>query len=589
MICPKCGTQLNDGAAFCPKCGNRIENNTTNNVPNQPMENNVAVRAVVTETAKEKHSTWKTVLITVLATIVAGFTGLMILGSKSTVPETKEVSTSEGSVVAEPEGDSNAPEVSDLQALNELLGYIDQAEEVVQKYNNDYEALKEEENLEIEVLYRNRADIIQATYSELEVIRDNMVQIKDLDPTVKEAGTEYFNMIISSRKSWYEVLDFMTNYYKLYYNIFVYRPQESDSSDVVDYYNSLYSWYQSAMEGIDAIESYPTCVETEWERYKEVVGLNKSIVQKEYIACELNDWLRHYSAKYMSGRYEIAEENAYNEIVSCIEGEIDFARNQQTISSNLAEEIHGYADMDEDARSNYEFKYNRANKIILNYEAVDTIYPSLFNTYDAFVIFKTGCISGTRKIVIEAEIPGFTQKYKQSFNLDASYKTIYIKPAALTGDLDLSSAKDAQINISIFEGDGITLIDSKTFPVTIKSRNDFEWTSTEFGDATQDNILCFLTPESSSISELKRTAIDELYAMTSGKMEIFPGYQTLSSDPNSYLSNPYAITYLQAAGIMRALNEVGVRYNLDGFSISGSNQHILLPKEVLEKKKWIVY
>lgn len=392
-------------------------------------------------------------------------------------------------------------------------------------------------------------------------------------------------MIISSKKSWYEVLDFMANYYTLYYDIFEYRPQESDySGDVEKYYKSLYSWYQSAMEGIATIESYPTCVETEWEHYQEIIGLNESIVQKEDYACGLNDWLRHYSAKYMSGRYEIAEENAYHEMINCMKGEIDFAKNQQAIASNLAEEIHSYANMDEDARSNYEFEYNHTNKITLNYEAVDTIYPSLFSTYDAFVILKTGCISGTRKIVIEAEIPGFTQKYKQSFNLDASYKTIYIKPAALTGDLDLSSAKDAQINISIYEGDGTTLIDSKTFPVTIKSRNDFEWTSTEFGDATQDNILCFLTPESNAITELKRTAIDELYGMTGGKMEIFPGYQLLSSDPDDYLSNSYAITYLQAAGIMRALNEMGVRYNLDGFSISGSSQHILLPEEVLEKR-----
>lgn len=29
MFCPKCGNQLNDGAAFCPKCGERITDNTS--------------------------------------------------------------------------------------------------------------------------------------------------------------------------------------------------------------------------------------------------------------------------------------------------------------------------------------------------------------------------------------------------------------------------------------------------------------------------------------------------------------------------------------------------------------------------------
>lgn len=35
---------------------------------------------------------------------------------------------------------------------------------------------------------------------------------------------------------------------------------------------------------------------------------------------------------------------------------------------------------------------------------------------------------------------------------------------------------------------------------------------------------------------------------------------------------------------MRAMYDMGVRYNMDGFSISGSNQHILFPTEVLEKQ-----
>ena len=56
------------------------------------------------------------------------------------------------------------------------------------------------------------------------------------------------------------------------------------------------------------------------------------------------------------------------------------------------------------------------------------------------------------------------------------------------------------------------------------------------------------------------------------------GYQ------NTRWNNHYVGTYVQVAGIMRALYETGVRYNMDPFSISGSNQHILFPEDVLEQK-----
>ena len=100
-------------------------------------------------------------------------------------------------------------------------------------------------------------------------------------------------------------------------------------------------------------------------------------------------------------------------------------RRQRSISSSLAEEIHAYAELGEKERDGYEFENNRSGKIFIGddaFEAVDTIYPSLYHTYDAFLIIKTGCVSGTRKIVVEAEIPGFTQKYKESFTLDATYR-----------------------------------------------------------------------------------------------------------------------------------------------------------------------
>lgn len=81
------------------------------------------------------------------------------------------------------------------------------------------------------------------------------------------------------------------------------------------------------------------------------------------------------------------------------------------------------------------------------------------------------------------------------------------------------------------------------------------------------------------MAELKRQAIDEIANITGNRMEAFVGYQEAVSGWNHY-----GITYVQAAGLMSALYKMGVRYNMNPFSISGSNQHILFPEDVIAQK-----
>ena len=575
MICPKCGTQLNDGAAFCPKCGNRVENSTTNNVPNQPMANNLAGHAVVTETTKEKHSTWKTVLIAILATIVVGFVGLIILGSKSTNSETEDVSTSERSIEAWAEEDSNAPKESDPEAVKELLGYIDRVEELYSEAVNDVNALNEDNENDIEK-YKKQVVVLENLLTDMSDLQRQMNEISGIDKKLENAKKEYFNMQYDSAKAYYEMHIFYADYFDLYYNNLIYRPQEDEYDSAVEYFYGLNEWYEVVKEGYMAIESCPFCLESKWEKYGEILDLNASIIQKIYLAVQSGDNLRYQSARNMSNRYNIVEELQFDGFFNSFSGEVNHIQRQKNIASKLAEEMHAYAEMGEEERSVYEFEYIRTGKIGLDYEALDIIYPALYNTYDAFVIIKTGCASGSRKILVEAEIPGLTQNYKESFTLDSAYQEIYIKPPALTGALDLSSAKEAQMQVTISEQDG-TLIEAKTFPVTIKSKFDVEWYTNEFGVATKDNMLCFLTPESTAMAELKRQAIEEISDMTGGRLESFVGYQDSGFD--------YKVgTYLQAAGVMRAMYEMGVRYNMDTFSISGSHQHVLFPEDVLKQK-----
>lgn len=567
MFCKGCGSELNDGAQFCPKCGYK-------NVSGE-------------KTKKKTHTV--PIVIGILALVIAiGAGGFFWFRSQDgTDAAASSANRGEENDDDSSREDTNGPDQNtfSLASAEELLGYIDQAEEIVSQAYNDVRAFADDESLSVTEKFIEQAGVLENALSNLSDLKKQADAVNGLDANLQNAVNEYFNMVYDSQKTYFEMQNFFADYFDVFEAVIEHRPKAenyalSDLSEITNYYNDLYTWYEAAKEGYSTIDSCPSCLENEWKQYGEILDLNYSIYEKLKLAGKCKDHLRVQSALNMSDRYDIVEELQYQEFLSCLSGEASFFQQQRSVASKLAEEMHTYTELGEGERSGYEFEYIRTGKITLSYDAIDTIYPSLYNTYDAFLIIKTGCISGTRKIIVEAEIPGLTQTYKESFTLDSAYRTIYIKPPALTGDLDLTSAKDAQISVTISEQDG-TLIEAKTFPVTIKSKYDVEWYTSEYGIATRDNILCFLTPESPAISQLKRQAIEEISSMTSrmegGTKESFVGYQPM-------YSNHYVNTYIQVAGVLRALYEMGVRYNADAFSISGSNQHVLFPQDVLEQQ-----
>lgn len=560
MFCSKCGKELPEGVRFCPDCGaavNRTAGGDNSDGPPAPEPSAAAEKtatAVKDKTPKRRGGKALLVAVPLVAVLIAAAVFLL--------PRL-------------------LPSPADSAAM-ELLRYIDQAEELNEKTMEEFDALRltKEEDGDI-ALFRERTraqvDVLGTFLTELAALQEQANALSGLDAKLQTAGAEYFNMLQSSRATLSQTLTFWADYFDFYDEIVACRPLEVDFDSIAEYSESLSQWTQETRAGYAAI-SCPMCMESEWKQYGEILEYNESIAEKVNTAVDCNDWLRYYSAKYMTDRYITVESTLYEKFLEAIEGEQAHAIKQRNVASDLAKEIHTYAELPKRERDAYTFEYVRTGKIWHEYDAVETIYPSLYNTYDAFVILKAGCISGNRTIVVEAEIPGFTQKYVETFHLDSSYRTIYIKPPALTGELDLSAAKDAQISVTLSEQDG-TLIEAKSFPVSLKSKYDFEWYSSEYGTSTKDNILCFLTPESSAITELKRQAIDEITDLTDNRIESFVGYQ------NAYANwNQYMFTYLQTAGLMSALRKTGVRYNMDPFSISGSNQHILLPADVIAQK-----
>lgn len=460
------------------------------------------------------------------------------------------------------------------EAINEYVKCVDQSTELIEKAISEVEKFAEEDSIDS---FQNQAAVYEKVLTDLADVQKRANAISGVDTKLKNAGDEYYIMVNDAYRASFEVLTFLADYLAFYEEYLNCWPREGGFDSTKEYYDALSAWYESAKEAYLAIDSCPLCMEEEWKQYGDILDLNDNISNKLRLADAYGDNLRYLSAINMANRFETVEALQFEDFLNCLEGETEHLGTQSDLASDLVEELHTYAELDGEERAAYEFESIRTGKIRLSYDAVDTIYPSLYHSYDAFVIIKTGCISGSRKILVEMEIPGLTQNYKETITLDSAYREIHIKPPALASNLNLSSSKDAQIKVTISEQDG-TLLEAKSFPVKIKSKYDFEWYSDEYGVATKDNILCFLTPEAAAISRLKRQAIEEISSMTGGQMESFVGYQ------NTKWNNHYVGTYLQVAGIMRALYETGVRYNMDPFSISGSNQHILFPEDVLEQK-----
>ena len=546
MNCIKCGKKLNDTAAFCPVCG----------TPCSPESG--------ARQDRKKTSILKIVIPAVAA--IAAVAALLIIIPKLIPASAIKASddhnaaiseSSEGSEAVNSEGSETVapPSVSyeDLQAnLEEAYAAVEAA--WTQESNVDTGTSKG--NMEQKAANYNE---LQQTLSNLQ---SQEVSLAAHDDKLQSAVLSYYDMatkaaeVRSEYYSWYPNFIFNDKF-------LIYRPDLFDASKTEqENYDNISTWYESAKTEY-ADFTYPSFVEAYWKEYENILELNWTVINKYALACNLNDHLRHRSCQELFDRCEAVEDNWFQETLGkSIQIVSGYSNKLYTYSGSLYAEIQDYIGMSETEREAYAFINNPADELFYGIDWVDTIYPSLYNAYDSLVVMNFATYGGQRDIDIEIEIPGFTQKCRSSYKITDTIKQLFIKPPLLTGDLDLAAAKAAQINITLYEQDGTQIVTCSE-PITIKSKNDVEWSSSEYGIFTKDNILCFLTPESTGISSLKRSAIDEITRLTGGSVELFPGYQGV-------LSSRYAVTYLQAAALMRAMYNTGVRYNMDYFSVSGS-------------------
>ena len=227
---------------------------------------------------------------------------------------------------------------------------------------------------------------------------------------------------------------------------------------------------------------------------------------------------------------------------------------------------------------------NATSEPEISFDVEETIFPSLYRSLDAIVTFVGTNEVGTRDVVIHAEIPGFTQVYEQKVQLSSQITKIAIHPPLLTGELNLSTEKDAQLVFTVKDAQSDEMLIQESRTIRVMSKYDVVWWTPELLDSNNDNILAWMTPEADGVLELKREAVDYLAYITDGTANAIVGYQDYGIWDDVTMN-----TWLQAVAIQGAMSDIAaIRYNNAAFSISSeSQQRVMLPDDVMRSQSGI--
>jgi hypothetical protein len=328
----------------------------------------------------------------------------------------------------------------------------------------------------------------------------------------------------------------------------------------------------------------PSFMKHIYARYTKTIGIYDTIFENWQYGLSLGDPLRRYGAYYMFKHLSLVQNNYELMLTKDIQMQFDKVgeRLNGTIAA-LGSELIKASKMSAKELRSYKYTYNQNKYAIdISYNAVNTIYPSLYNTMDSIINFTGISDNGNANILVHVEIPGFTQVYDQMYTLTPQITQFFVHPPLLTGKIDLSSAKDAHIKLTVTNVDASnSLITQKDIPVRIMSKYDFNYVDDNFAIGDETDFLAFLTPEAKAIVGLKRTSIDELSALTSGDLTAFTGYLANGN------YSPYENTYFQSYALQKAMSDIGIRYNFSPFSASSNSQRVLYPEDVISTKSGV--
>jgi len=211
----------------------------------------------------------------------------------------------------------------------------------------------------------------------------------------------------------------------------------------------------------------------------------------------------------------------------------------------------------------------------------DEIYPNLYPSSDSVANVAIYTEGGECDVLIEVQVDGFSQLYRQKITATPEITYFMIKPPVASDAGNLTSERDTQLTLTVTDLGSNGLIAQETQTVTLHSLYDFTLESNEFGIVEPYNVLAWMRPDAQEVLDIRRAAIDWLEANMGADYNTLPGYQL------GYPGEDEAKTVLiQAVAIQGAISDMGVRYNMGPYSF-GAMQRVLTPDAVVRSKSGI--
>ena len=485
-----------------------------------------------------------------------------------------------------------------LDVVEESDGLFDEITELIDKQIQDSSIDQDAPTTGTEIdAAANDAEIreiktnVERYIGSVEKYQKKISKIKNADTEsvtlTLNASQEYFQKLTSCLNDLYSIMTFELDESAAFAPVFTYD-LNSYGDDFLAAVKGMYTTIDETIANCQSIETCPTYMQESFNILIEKISIYRKMLDTMYVGYNLNDPLRICSADQLYQRQNIELSNCESELLNLfnlqykkeadrLSGSIQTLRDELQANCRTLEKPNGGV-------SEITYSYlTMKPEISIDYEMVDTIYPSLYSSLDAVINLTATSENGDTEVIVQAEIPGFTQEYQQKVTITEQVTKLLIKPVILINGLDLSSSKDAQIRFSITDAMSGKIITEESKTISLMSVYDFALTDDEFGVTSFDNILAWLTPESEGILALRRNAISWLEEQTGGEISSLIGYQDYG------ISEDYSInTIIQIIAIQAAISKMGVRYNMGAYSLAkGENQRVLLPDDVLSSQSGI--
>lgn len=353
------------------------------------------------------------------------------------------------------------------------------------------------------------------------------------------------------------MLQFYTGYYHSSDPLMEYQQQAAQGafSDGASALDGMYVAMGKVKENYQAMDC-PRGMEQFWPLYISQIDAFREKLYADYVALTRDDALMQFSSEMLIQRQPYLLWH-YEEVMYAI-------MQQQFL--NAAAMLEG------DVSSGVQLEYAMATEV----------FPNLYPSMDSVVNLAAYTFGGTKDILVEVQIDGFSQTYRQKLSITPEISYLMIKPPVASAVGSLSSERETQLNLQVTDLESGALLVAESRTITLHSIYDFTLWSDEFGIIEPYNILAWLRPDADEVLNLRRSAIDWLSEAAGEGYNTLPGYQLVFPGE----TGPEETTYLQAVAIQGALSDLGVRYNMGPYSF-GAFQRVLTPDRVIESRSGI--